>query len=46
MTIEKNLNGSITVSTMKLGYRVSHTYLGYTVKECLSLFRQHLRRIS
>ncbi len=42
MTIERTIQGW-RVSAMHHGYRVSQHYIGYTRREAVRLFREHLR---
>jgi len=44
MTVENTFQG-IRVSTMHKGYRVSMHYIGYTKKEAVLEFKQHLKTI-
>ena len=41
----RNLNGSLTLSTIHRGQRVSQTYYGYSERESRSLFRLHLTQL-
>jgi len=45
MTVTKNINGSITVSTVYNGYREHMTYYGYSIKECKQLFKEYLKSL-
>ena len=39
MTITRNINGSISVSTIIDNYLVTRTYFGYTIKQAKLLFK-------
>ncbi len=43
MTVTRNLNGSLTLSTIAAGHLVQQTYYGYTKREAQRLFRTHIR---
>ena len=43
ITITKNHNGSLTLSTIHDGYRVFKTYYSYSKNEALALFKQYLK---
>jgi hypothetical protein len=45
MNIERNHNGSITVSTIVRGHLIRRTFYGYTVKEARAKFRSYLLSI-
>jgi|688.fasta_scaffold2170429_1 hypothetical protein len=45
MNIERNHNGSITVSTIVRGHLIRRTFYGYTVKEARAEFRSYLLSI-
>ena len=40
MIIEKNINGSWTISELVNGALMSRTYYGYTKREAISLFQE------
>jgi len=40
MTITKNAWGYLVISDILNGYRVQQTYVGYTKKEAISLFKK------
>ena len=46
MDIIINYDGSITVSTMHKGYRQHRQYFGYTKREAIKLFRQHIKELN
>jgi hypothetical protein len=43
MTVEKQLNGSLLVYTVHKGRLVRMVYYGYTKREAVKLFREHLK---
>jgi len=40
MTIKKNYQGAYVISEIVNGYRVQHTFMGYTKKQAVSLFKK------
>lgn len=42
-TTTRNINGSLTVSTIEYGRLIQQTYYGYTKREAVRLFRQHVK---
>ena len=45
-TTTRNLNGSLTVSTIEYGRLIQQTYYGYSKREAVRLFREHVRNES
>jgi hypothetical protein len=43
MSIERNLNGSITISDIIDGYLVKRVYFDYTIKECKEMFKNEFK---
>ena len=40
--VEKNIHGNYVISTMRDGYRVSKTFMFYTLDEAVALFQQDI----
>ena len=40
--MEKNIHGNYVISTMRDGYRVSKTFMFYTLDEAVALFQQDI----
>ncbi len=45
-TVTRNLNASLTLSTIEYGRLIQYTYYGYTKREAVRLFREHVRNES
>ena len=43
MSIEKNKEGAYVISDIVSGYLVTRSYYGYTKRDAVRLFREHMR---
>lgn len=43
MNIEYNLNGTLTISAIIEGFRVQRTYIGYTKRQAMELFKNEFK---
>jgi hypothetical protein len=44
--VTRNINGSLNVSDIVAGYFVTRTYYGYTRRQAVRLFKQHIKAMS
>lgn len=42
MTITKSINGAYVISSIVNGYLVTRTYMGFTKKEALAMFKDEV----